>query len=509
MFATALGAPIAVFHLQDNDTQVVAEAQIGAPGKAVTTALREAPKPGGAPEASDQPLATLLSEGTIVPGVGIGSVMLDTDVQEVLQKIQEPSQLTYAYMDTGVEGRHDVLGPDFRLTITADSDLGQINAVALSTLDCAGLRTFQPRQNGLPATSEGLSLGSHVSRVRTTLGAPDSQSPVSAGRQPRVEHSYPGLRLSYCAQDMLVGGIKIERLPPAPLIASAGVPDPAIETPDLTDVLIASVEHQGQQARTSAEMAALEPSRLAPAALPDPVEVPAGLSTKPELADPLATEPTALLAMNGSAFTAGDAFSLSREKRESGIIARSSPPSAMFLAAARATVAEEARDEFEGVGEFLLANAESSEEALSLSRTGRGTIQRRLQLIGYDPKGVDGIFGPNTRKMISALQLDEGLPTTGFLDEGLMAMIENRSAPAFGQWEKRVRIAQAKARRAAARRAAEERAKRDIVIARVPAPRNAPECARDQSGTIISNQSFQCDVTVLEESLNNLFSGQS
>ncbi|MBR9653286.1 peptidoglycan-binding domain-containing protein [Thalassovita aquimarina] len=58
---------------------------------------------------------------------------------------------------------------------------------------------------------------------------------------------------------------------------------------------------------------------------------------------------------------------------------------------------------------------EETENALSLNRSRRIEIQRRLQLLGFDPKGVDGVFGQNTRDAISSWQADKGFPATGIL----------------------------------------------------------------------------------------------
>lgn len=516
LFATALGAPLAVVQLQDGEGLQIAEDSEGPIGKPVATASREARIPGGS-GLDHEPLAALLDQGEIVPGVGIGPVLLDTDIRDVLVQVEEPSTLSYALGDTGLLGTHTLTGEDFNLTIAAEPGLGLINAVTLSAKDCAALRHFQPRIDGLPATQDGLSLGSHASRVRRTLGAPHAQTPAS-GRPPQVEHSYPGLRLRYCAQDMIVSGIKVERLPPAPLVASVG------HMPATADTLIAAVgstatESDAPSTNTARTTVILSATPLANASTTTPE-----ITLQPRSSEPALAEPEALLAMNGSAFTAGDAFSAPRQPRDVSVFARTAAPSEMVLAVVRASVADEANAEFQGVDEFVTSQAQATEADLELSRSARGQIQRRLEIIGYDPKGVDGIFGPNTRDGIAALQSDRGMPATGFLDSDLIAMIEEESQPKFLAWEKRLRAAQAAKLAAAKRRkkaralaAAKARSRQTTVVAaRVPTARNAPECARDKSGKIISNQSWSCDVTVLEEGLDGLqstvsalFSGQS
>ncbi|WP_422032416.1 peptidoglycan-binding protein [Roseovarius sp.] len=59
--------------------------------------------------------------------------------------------------------------------------------------------------------------------------------------------------------------------------------------------------------------------------------------------------------------------------------------------------------------------AKSIEEGLDLSRNDRREIQRNLALIGFDPKGIDGIFGPGSRSAISDWQAENGFVKTGYL----------------------------------------------------------------------------------------------
>ncbi|MEQ8896507.1 MAG: peptidoglycan-binding domain-containing protein [Roseovarius sp.] len=59
--------------------------------------------------------------------------------------------------------------------------------------------------------------------------------------------------------------------------------------------------------------------------------------------------------------------------------------------------------------------AKSVEEGLGLSREDRREIQRNLALIGFDPKGIDGIFGPGSRAAIGDWQTENGFGETGYL----------------------------------------------------------------------------------------------
>lgn len=55
------------------------------------------------------------------------------------------------------------------------------------------------------------------------------------------------------------------------------------------------------------------------------------------------------------------------------------------------------------------------ERLLGLTREERGEVQRRLTRLGYSTGGVDGSFGRNTRRALSAWQRDEGLRATGYI----------------------------------------------------------------------------------------------
>lgn len=60
--------------------------------------------------------------------------------------------------------------------------------------------------------------------------------------------------------------------------------------------------------------------------------------------------------------------------------------------------------------------ARDAEEGLNLTREARRGIQRDLALLGFDPRGIDGLFGPGSRAAISAWQRDQGFEETGFLN---------------------------------------------------------------------------------------------
>ncbi|MEM0922171.1 MAG: peptidoglycan-binding domain-containing protein [Pseudomonadota bacterium] len=139
------------------------------------------------------------------------------------------------------------------------------------------------------------------------------------------------------------------------------------------------------------------------------------------------------------------------------------------------------------------------ETQLGLTVGQRAVVQRRLTLAGFDPLGVDGIFGEGTRAAISEMQQDEGLPETGFLDAASLLALTSRTEKPYQAW----RAAKAKARRAAQIASAVE-----VPPQRPSAgPERKGRCARDSEGRIIGYQGFLCDLSGLGENLLKLRPG--
>lgn len=73
-------------------------------------------------------------------------------------------------------------------------------------------------------------------------------------------------------------------------------------------------------------------------------------------------------------------------------------------------------------------DARNAEKSLSLTRDQRRQIQRDLSLLGHDPKGIDGIFGPGTRSAVKAWQGDEGgVKATGYLTASQIAKLNSQA----------------------------------------------------------------------------------
>lgn len=82
----------------------------------------------------------------------------------------------------------------------------------------------------------------------------------------------------------------------------------------------------------------------------------------------------------------------------------------------RGVYAAEAAERIAALRDAPRREAEAAEAALELNREQRREIQRALTLLGYDPRGIDGIFGRGTRSAIGAFQSAEGYAATGYLD---------------------------------------------------------------------------------------------
>ena len=77
--------------------------------------------------------------------------------------------------------------------------------------------------------------------------------------------------------------------------------------------------------------------------------------------------------------------------------------------------APEARRRLDAIESDPTRNAELVEDALDLTRAQRRAVQENLTLLGYNTRGVDGIFGNGSRTAIGNWQGDNGMAETGFL----------------------------------------------------------------------------------------------
>lgn len=103
-------------------------------------------------------------------------------------------------------------------------------------------------------------------------------------------------------------------------------------------------------------------------------------------------------------------------------------PQGLFAAEARASIAD--------IRTTPQRQAEAGEAALALNREARRDVQRDLSLLGFDPRGVDGVFGPGSRAAISAHQRSLGLPETGFLSAEQLRVLRRDAAVRAAELER-------------------------------------------------------------------------
>jgi sulfatase modifying factor 1 len=86
----------------------------------------------------------------------------------------------------------------------------------------------------------------------------------------------------------------------------------------------------------------------------------------------------------------------------------------------------------EGPGPGAELDPTAQEAGLNLHREGRLAVQEALTALGFDTRGIDGVFGPNTRKAIAGWQSVKREAPTGYLTssqyEGLLAEAEPKLA---------------------------------------------------------------------------------
>lgn len=92
--------------------------------------------------------------------------------------------------------------------------------------------------------------------------------------------------------------------------------------------------------------------------------------------------------------------------------------------------------------------AEAAEAALGLDRESRRAIQQDLALLGHDPRGIDGIFGPATRAAIAAWQRAEGREVTGYVNAAQLDRLAQQAAARNAELEREAERRRAEQQRA-------------------------------------------------------------
>jgi len=87
----------------------------------------------------------------------------------------------------------------------------------------------------------------------------------------------------------------------------------------------------------------------------------------------------------------------------------------------------------------LMNTPERVEQALGLTRDERRAIQRDLTILGFDPRGIDGIFGGGTRAAVGAWQGANRYTQTGFLNRDQIFELAQQGARRAAQLEAEAR----------------------------------------------------------------------
>ncbi|MCK0120491.1 peptidoglycan-binding protein [Loktanella sp. F6476L] len=91
--------------------------------------------------------------------------------------------------------------------------------------------------------------------------------------------------------------------------------------------------------------------------------------------------------------------------------------------------------------------ARLAEEALSLSRDARRDIQRDLTILNFDPRGIDGIFGPGSRSAVTNWQQQNGFSQTSYLTTEQINQLDAQAARRAAELEAEAERARAEKER--------------------------------------------------------------
>jgi peptidoglycan hydrolase-like protein with peptidoglycan-binding domain len=91
--------------------------------------------------------------------------------------------------------------------------------------------------------------------------------------------------------------------------------------------------------------------------------------------------------------------------------------------------------------------AEAIEAALQLDRCARRSVQRDLELLGFEPGAIDGLFGRGTRASLRRWQAANGLEATGYLTGAALVRLRDQGARRAQELEVEAAARQAEADR--------------------------------------------------------------
>lgn len=445
LFLLAVAAPLAMIGIASGPDG-------GQPAPEEGAAIVAQAEVAAEPSERDQLVASLAG-ALIEPGRGIGPL-----------RIGAPYRLAKTGGDPATPQEHVLTTDNWVLAISTEGEDSRISAIELLARDCDAVANEMPLRDQLPATDAAITLGTHRSRLDPAHARVEADG---TGEVAPVE--LDGIALSFCDQNGLVSAIRVmARADGAPLAVSDAPVAPEEPSDTAHNLPIASLSGLSRPV-----------ARRGAGSLHAPL---ADLSESPEIAaapDTPGARPAPTAPVHWDlvdALIPRDAEDIHDPARKVAKLVEAPQAERMALPSS--------------VDTFV---AETDEQELALSPAERREIQLRLSLLGHDTQGVDGIFGPQTRDAIRAIQSDIGLAATGYLDDALLTEIRARSETRLAAWRERKR-----SRLALAPPIDEE-------SVRLPVPRHTEACQRDPDGRIAENQSISCDLALLEESLKALF----
>ncbi len=109
--------------------------------------------------------------------------------------------------------------------------------------------------------------------------------------------------------------------------------------------------------------------------------------------------------------------------------------------------AGDARARISAIDAEPFRDARLNEEDLNLDRDARREIQRDLSLLEFNPKGIDGIFGPGTRAAVETWQEQNDFPASGYLDREQITRLDGQAERRAGELEAEAQERQAEQER--------------------------------------------------------------
>lgn len=109
--------------------------------------------------------------------------------------------------------------------------------------------------------------------------------------------------------------------------------------------------------------------------------------------------------------------------------------------------ASEARQRLTAIRSEPFYREKQTETDLNLSRDARREIQRDLSLLGYNTRGIDGIFGRGTRGAVTAWQNENNLTASGYLNADQISRLDAQAERRAAELEEEARQRQAELER--------------------------------------------------------------